>query len=157
MTDGFSAHITPATSSSTTLAAQTLDPTVSVASTTGAPSATPAKSYRSLVPLWQQLDNEHEERMQLSKRDRNGNTLIKRISSRTNRRAPADKAEVFRLDADDPNHVHAHIGPKLRLRSPNVEESDSDDKPRYEPQARLAPNRKAPGYVLLLLKFCLVY
>ncbi|KAF8906729.1 hypothetical protein CPB84DRAFT_1844201 [Gymnopilus junonius] len=132
--------------SSTSLGVQAVDPTVSAAPTTGLLSAAPTKSYRSLLPLWQQLDNEYEEHMQLHKRDRDGNALIKRISSRTSRRGSANNAEIFLLNADAPNHMHAHIGPNLRLRSPGVPDaSDSDDEPRYRPQARLAPNRKAPG------------
>ena len=121
---------------------------MSVAPTVGATSSTPTKSYRPLLPLWQQLDNDRADGMFIHKRDRDGNAIVKRIASRAQRRDINEEAGVLHLNTDDPNHTHAHIGPKLRLRSPDLDdESDSDDQPRYRPQARAAPNRKVPGYV----------
>ncbi|KDR68380.1 hypothetical protein GALMADRAFT_161032 [Galerina marginata CBS 339.88] len=107
------------------------------------------KTYKPLVPIWRQLDDEYAERVY--KRDRDGNVVgfAKRISSARGRRAPANDPNVIRLGVNDPNHVGAVISPKLKLRirgQPVVSDSDSDDDARrYSPQPRLVNSNVVGG------------
>ncbi|CAA7270267.1 unnamed protein product [Cyclocybe aegerita] len=106
-----------------------------------APSHIPSKTPSTLLPLWQDLDREREERTRRNKRAHGElGGFTRRMTSSAGHRGPAD---AIRLDVDSSNRPKTHIASKMILEVNGVLEIlDSDeDELRYRSARRVA-NRK---------------
>ncbi|KAF8191132.1 hypothetical protein BJ912DRAFT_964139 [Pholiota molesta] len=100
-----------------------------------APQPVNTKSTVELKPLWQQLDEEHEQQiLRIKKRDRGGNAVafVRRIGQRG---GPAGGVAPGDVNMADGIRDRAEIAPALRLRvNGTLQYSSSDeDEPRYKP------------------------